>query len=1498
MPTRSRRSAIPMLALMLGALLLLAAWDPAPIGAEAGEAVQTIEVPEEGFRTEADDVSELGEPDDTPGQQLGQLGAVTIPITMPYDGQATIALYAESGQLVRILGQVLPLKAGPYAMRWDGMDLFGNLVPAGTRLEVKTITTPGIKAIYQFTVGHGNAVQPFGGAYTNAAGERRTGGWLGDHSTPNAAVAVGDYVALGCFLAEAGHNLVLVDKHYEVVWATTLAGWAGPITLRSDGDAIFALQRGGGTIHRIEPLTFNDRGQVIKRKLIEAGRDRVLTYAAGGGKVVALHRNSEMDVNHFRNAAGGGNINHAHAVPQVLGGKPATEFHISAQAAFNQTFTGGGHPQAGANMQVRGDHGYIVLPFDHPVTFGSNMVGRLGGVEDIQLYALKEGLVFDPLLHSPLRQGDEADQMLAGVGMNLNEFDENWELVAETSLTDAITFLTPKQTVTTAAVYFKAKLRKDNDRSRAGLKLAQFIAEPTHVIETPARLTLQSHGLESASTVGSETRPGISVRTNYQISPNQPLTFVVDYGSPQAFDGLMLYNPINPRIEIDNFIGTGDPAAQMHDDDAWQNLAQFRGGHNKKLRSLTASKSFNAQLVRLQYRTTATALRFRVTEGYRTGKYVGLLGGPGGKPDDDALWAEIDNIALLRLTNRPADPPERILATYDAKTGDKLSELRGTEDMDIQTMTLGPDGTLYTVLNNRLHTTTIQGDRVTHTPLGDHAFKGASDITATDQRVAVADGAGNRAYIFDTRGKLVTTIGQESRTQGPWNEHWLGKPQGIALGADGRVWIAESNFAPKRISVFSAQGEHLRNLLGPPMYGGGGYLDPNLRSFYYRGVEYALDFDAGTYEIKAINDRAYTDTTIGQEKGTFAFTSLGQPYYHGDKRYIVGHSAGHFVVALHPDTPQGQGWMPAVVMGPAKDSNFLLSKPVWRDHWGAMDLSDRYFIWCDRNDNQQFEIDEVEIIHADDWAQGPRPPIGGTLGAGFVLHSGIKWAPQSFTPGGVPIYTFADAAKAPRFYDREAIPHYPRNYTLGGPTSAKPGYGDFKHITDAGLMIREGQPFIVEPDGSVLGGTPPAPSGFMPEIDGTILNQPWKFTGGGATNSEVGYVAAVNSNNGYWYVWAADLGVIVGTFFDGSEGGWNFPATRGFDATGRKHGWEAWGGQFVKAHDGNFYTVAGHTFHGISRIDGLNDFAVATQTLTVTPNDHGIATGLRTVVIDRDQARRTANGKTTRKAIDTPKAEQRTRGIKVDGLLEEWGSPQRMQAIGPKEASLLFDVAQDDRGLYIALAGRSRMSNAATDPTRMFHEGFSFDIMIRSSGTSRSRDVIPGDKRIVVGKLDGKFAAVLFDYKTPDADASPTLYNSPAARVEVARVARLNDEQITLRVRDQALGLNMETLGAFESLEDQPTLPGSTGGGATTDKPADDPTLNAWTAEVFLPWETLGIAGRREVRFDIGVNSANKAGNGVQTRHCWSDRSGGHVGDIGIEATLNPAAWGYLKLGQ
>ena len=144
----------------------------------------------------------------------GTQGAIHIPVEIPADGVATVALYTPSHQLVRILAQAVRLPKGTYTAHWDGMDLWGNPLPAGTTLQCKTIHGPGLRAFYEFALARGDTEPDHPAWLTQPIGTgqaMRTGGWLGDHTGPGAAAAVGDKVFFGSRTVEHGHPIIACD---------------------------------------------------------------------------------------------------------------------------------------------------------------------------------------------------------------------------------------------------------------------------------------------------------------------------------------------------------------------------------------------------------------------------------------------------------------------------------------------------------------------------------------------------------------------------------------------------------------------------------------------------------------------------------------------------------------------------------------------------------------------------------------------------------------------------------------------------------------------------------------------------------------------------------------------------------------------------------------------------------------------------------------------------------------------------------------------------------------------------------------------------------------------------------------------------------------------------------------------------------------------------------------------------------------------------------------
>src|SRR5206468_3254596 len=118
--------------------------------------------------------------------------------------------------------------------------------------------------------------------------------------------------------------------------------------------------------------------------------------------------------------------------------------------------------------------------------------------------------------------------------------------------------------------------------------------------------------------------------------------------------------------------------------------------------------------------------------------------------------------------------------------------------------------------------------------------------------VYVSDrGDSHQVRVFAPDGRPLLRIGQPGAPRaGPYDPRNMNNPNGLTIDAQEHLWVAETDFQPKRVSVWTLDGKLVRAFYGPPEYGGGGTLDPRDRTrFYYRGMEFSLDWDRGGYRL-------------------------------------------------------------------------------------------------------------------------------------------------------------------------------------------------------------------------------------------------------------------------------------------------------------------------------------------------------------------------------------------------------------------------------------------------------------------------------------------------------------------------------------------------------------------------------------------------------------------------------------------------------------------------
>ena len=682
------------------------------------------------------------------------------------------------------------------------------------------------------------------------------------------------------------------------------------------------------------------------------------------------------------------------------------------------------------------------------------------------------------------------------------------------------------------------------------------------------------------------------------------------------------------------------------------------------------------------------------------------------------------------------------------------------------------------------------------------------------------------------------------------------------------MWLAESAYSPKRVTRFNMDGKCEKEFFGPPQYGGGGWLDPNLKSFYYRGLEFELDWERGTSRLKNCNDRVYAEESPAMDSSSFGYTQIGRPIYLNGRRYVVGDPGVQFSPGVVICLLDGPVWKPCAVMGSAKDNPFLTRKAVWKDHWLKQNLAGQLFIWSDRNGDGQYQVDEVDVFSKD---SVPGNPFDGGYWGAMVgpdltvwSHSG-RLVPSSFTAQGVPVY---ERESIQAFKYESLAPFYDKTQSFGSRATMGPGRSTIV-CADGSLSIC-GQPYRVLPDLTLAGGAVTVrPSDFIPPVNGRLISQALHFAGSAITTSAVGEVVMHVGDNGIWSLCSVKDCVMLDQIFTGADGNWgsDLPPQRGIEVTGRRHDQETFFGHFIKAQNGKYYTVAGKGFHAISRIEGLDDFRITTTPVTVTAADFATNQALRQQLVEREKALASsqARGGRNRQFTAGPLSELKGKSV-VDGWVDEWTD---WAALDPQSdpnqppSTVFFSAAYDERGLTLAYRGATRTGNRNDDPAYLFKDGFALDVRYRIDSDTKRGDIIKGDRRVVFGRHKSQWIAVLYDYVNPDAPADKAVdFTSPVISTHVAAVTVLPTNDMRIAFRDNAL-----------------------------------PASNQWGMEAFLPWKLLGFDQRptRAILFDAGIMIPDSGGITVERRLAWADPGPLPVSDVAYEARITPAMWGVVN---
>jgi hypothetical protein len=716
-------------------------------------------------------------------------------------------------------------------------------------------------------------------------------------------------------------------------------------------------------------------------------------------------------------------------------------------------------------------------------------------------------------------------------------------------------------------------------------------------------------------------------------------------------------------------------------------------------------------------------------------------------------------------------------------------------------------------------------------------------FVSDDGTLYVADwGTSHQIKVFSPEGKPLRIIGEPGGPQlGRYDERRMSYPCGMAIDRRGRLWVAEAETYPKRLSQWRAgDGSFIRAWYGPPKYGGGGAIDPrDKRRFFYAeydrggGIAFDLDWEKGESKVRSIlwRPERFEETVPGpapERACTVAGLTFLTNCFNGQLRY--NQDRGATIWRLDPDDIA----RPVAVLGNAADLNHhqwgwaMRHRDAINGLWKGKDPALIFFAWCDDNADHVAQPGEVR------WAETTRRDARGEplreIGLMPLIYPdlsvttsyGTKLSPPTISARGIPIYDLTKTTVV-GLADMQRSPLVGRDHAL-----------TYRDGTDAlfGADLsgrRRWQMNWIE-------GDPPSSDHLVQATRPNGL--PVRPVVG-----EAGDLVAYSGEKGAIFLLTLD-GLFVQTL-GGDERtlpNWRMPEKRrGMIIEGVTFSAEHFHPTITQVDGGEIYMVVGHEHSSIVRLEGFE--TVRRLDLGGLAIDEGSLRDLPEALV----ARAREQGR------DTLTVTLRQQAPEIDGRFDEW-PPEMGWADISGQAKAAVTVAGGRLYAAFRTGDPDLLTNGGKDDRYLFKTGGALDLMLGADpGADRHRrEPGRGDLRLLVAQVGGRTRAVLFRAVAPDGPKGrDLLYQSPIGRVHFDEVSDISGS-VALAGHD----------GDFE---------------------------------FSVPLEVLGLRPEKgvEILGDLGI----LRGDGVQTtrRIYWNNLDTGLVSDLPSEARLRPTNWGVWR---
>ena len=588
--------------------------------------------------------------------------------------------------------------------------------------------------------------------------------------------------------------------------------------------------------------------------------------------------------------------------------------------------------------------------------------------------------------------------------------------------------------------------------------------------------------------------------------------------------------------------------------------------------------------------------------------------------------------------------------------------------------------------------------------------------------------------VFDRAGKPLRTIGKPGGRAllGAWDASGMRFVSGLRVDANGVLWAAEKDAAPKRFSCWqTADGGFVREFFGPTAYGAlGGAISPDdPLTMVGSGCEWRLDAATGRARLIGVFHRG------GMSNTRFGRGPTGRLYVAVAPGWIHGYSPIFLYERLAPGKYQLRTRLEALA---EKKNN---------EGYPEGKLTG-VRVWADANDDGKEQPAETQDYSVDlgGWMTGWYMRMNQDLTFAGTLY---QLPVTGWTACGAPLYDVTKARKLPAPDDvtaRGGMGAGRCAASADGRTVLYNGHYGVPHSDFRCYDIASGKLLWTYPNNyvGVHGGhqAPPAQVG--------MIRGAYDIMGSGSLPAPIGDIFVIGTDKGEWHILTSS-GFYLSRLFeaDAFKIRWPDPVVPGaiMDSTPPGMGAEDFGGSIAVTKDGQLYLQAGKTAYINLRVTGLESVQrLPGGSLRVEPSDLATARAIRERLLQASVGTKQATvaGRTVtfsgdlRKdfAIREPIAFEKTRADRV-------------------EAALAYDATTLYVGWHVTDA--TRWVNGASDPAQMYALGDTVDLQLGTDAKAdekRDKPVL-GDLRLSIGNLQGQPTAVVYRPVAAAGDRAP-----------------------------------------------------------------------------------------------------------------------------------------------